>query len=74
MNVPVFIDIGLEEQAEELRAYFKGTWVHIGTTRPAQHVPVWREVDYFKHHPNLFFLSNQSSGERKLIDKVFLSS
>ena len=34
MNVPVFIDIGLEEQAEELRAYFKGTWVHIGTTRP----------------------------------------
>jgi hypothetical protein len=24
MNVPVFIDIGLEEQAEELRTYFKG--------------------------------------------------
>ncbi len=25
MHVPVFIDIGLDEQAEELRAYFKGT-------------------------------------------------
>jgi hypothetical protein len=24
MHVPVFIDIGLDEQAEELRAYFKG--------------------------------------------------
>lgn len=33
MNVPVFIDISLEEQAEELRAYFKGLGAEIGLER-----------------------------------------
>jgi len=33
MNVPVFIDISLEEQAEELRAYFKGLGAEISKER-----------------------------------------
>jgi len=33
MNVPVFIDISLEEQAEELRAYFKGRGAEISEER-----------------------------------------
>merc|ERR1712141_736954 len=33
MNVPVFIDISLEEQAEELRAYFKGLGAEISAER-----------------------------------------
>lgn len=33
MNVPVFIDISLEEQAEELRGYFKGLGAEIAAER-----------------------------------------
>lgn len=33
MNVPVFIDISLEEQAEELRAYFKSLGAEISSER-----------------------------------------
>ena len=33
MNVPVFIDITYEEQAEELRAYFKSLGADIGAER-----------------------------------------
>lgn len=33
MNVPVFIEIEIEEQAEELRAYFKGLGAEITTER-----------------------------------------
>ena len=33
MNVPVFIDISLEEQAEELRAYFKSLGAEISEER-----------------------------------------
>merc|ERR1719430_1204149 len=33
MNVPVFIDISLEEQAEELRAYFKSLGAEISLER-----------------------------------------
>ena len=33
MNVPVFIEIEVEEQAEELRAYFKGLGAEISETR-----------------------------------------
>lgn len=35
MNVPVFIDITYEEQAEELRAYFKGLGADISAERSA---------------------------------------
>ena len=33
MNVPVFIDISLEEQAEELRAWMKGQGAEISEER-----------------------------------------
>ena len=33
MNVPVFIEIEVEEQAEELRAYFKGLGAEISLER-----------------------------------------
>ena len=33
MNVPVFIDISLEEQAEELRAHFKSLGADISEER-----------------------------------------
>ena len=33
MNVPVFIEIEVEEQAEELRAYFKGLGAEIAPER-----------------------------------------
>ena len=33
MNVPVFIEIEVEEQAEELRAYFKGLGAEIASER-----------------------------------------
>ena len=33
MNVPVFIDISYEEQAEELRAYFKSLGADIAAER-----------------------------------------
>ena len=33
MNVPVFIEIEVEEQAEELRAYFKGLGAEISEVR-----------------------------------------
>ena len=33
MNVPVFIEIGIEEQAEELRAYFKSLGAEIASER-----------------------------------------
>ena len=36
MNVPVFIDITYEEQAEELRAYFKGLGADISAERSAE--------------------------------------
>jgi len=36
MHVPVFIDIGLDEQAEELRAYFKGLGAEISEEKSSQ--------------------------------------
>ena len=33
MNVPVFIDISLEDQAEELRVYFKSLGAEISAER-----------------------------------------